>query len=110
MSEEQPNALRSAVKDHEQTEIVGLSNIVPKSNGPGSAHSSMSAENSWNVKHGERVTQFFTKKIHPAGFNTLVSLCFRRGLRSDDQKNRRFDSVSRLVHFSSTFARILKCP
>ena len=73
MSEEQPNALQSAVKDHEQSEIVELSNIVPKSNGSGSAHSSMCAENLWNMKHGERITQFFTKE-NPSGWFQYFSL------------------------------------
>ena len=56
MSKEQPNAFQRDVKNPEQSEKVGLSKIVPKSSGSGSAHSSLSAENVWNIKLGERFT------------------------------------------------------
>ena len=93
MSEEQPNAFESDVKNPEQSEKVGLSKIVPKSsgsgsksNGSGSAHSSSSAENVWNLKLGDRITQSFTKENPPGWFQYFDSLCFRHGLRSDNQK------------------------
>ena len=83
-SEEQPNAFQSDVKDPEQSEKVGLSKIVPKSSGL--AHSSTSAENVWNMKLCERITQSFTKENPPDWFQYFDSLCFCHGFRSDNQK------------------------
>ena len=63
MSEEQPNVFQSDAQDPEQNKKVELSKIIPKSNDSGPAHSSMSAENVWSMKLGERITQSFTKEM-----------------------------------------------
>ena len=88
MSEEQQSAFQSNAKNPEQSEKVGLSKIVPKSSGSGSkssgsgsAHSS-SAENVWSLNK----FQSFTKENPPGWFQYFDSLCFRHGLRSDNQK------------------------
>ena len=86
MSEEEPNTFQSDFKNPEQSEKVGLSKIVLKSSGSGLAHSSSSAENVWSLKLGDRITQSFTKENPPGWFQYFDSLCFRHGLRSDNQK------------------------
>ena len=73
MSERQPNAFQSDVQDSEQSKNVGLSKIIFKSSGSGSAHSSTSAENVWNMKLGERITKSFTKENPPGWFQYFDS-------------------------------------